>query len=154
MNGTAAELTTWYQRTFHGQADQVARIRREIAAHLDGCPAAADAVLIASELAANAVTHSDSQGEFITVRCQAYPDYVWIEVEDLGGAWHRHPPLAQLRPDHHQPALTPAPRGPGRPGTGTGPATSGRTSAAPVPAGGCATLAPLAPSVTHLWSSP
>src|SRR6516162_8767460 len=65
---------TWYQRTFHGRADQVGR---EIAAHLHGCPAAADAVLIASELAGNAVTHSASAGEFFTVRCQAYPDYVW-----------------------------------------------------------------------------
>jgi len=92
MSRTAAELTTWYQRTFHGRADQVARIRREIAAHLDACPAVEDAVLIASELASNAVTHSGSHGEFFTVRCQLYPDYVWIEVEDLGGEWHcRHP---------------------------------------------------------------
>jgi len=69
---------TWYQRTFHGRADQVGQVRREIAAHLHGCPAAADAVLIASELAGNAVTHSASAGEFFTVRCEAYPDYVWI----------------------------------------------------------------------------
>jgi hypothetical protein len=69
---------TWYQRTFHGRADQVGQVRREIAAHLHGCPAAADAVLIASELAGNAVTHSASAGEFFTVRCQAYPDYVSV----------------------------------------------------------------------------
>ncbi|HEY3810494.1 MAG TPA: ATP-binding protein, partial [Acidimicrobiales bacterium] len=54
---------------------------------LAGCPAADDAVLIASELAANAVTHSASAGEFFTVRCETHPDYVWIEVEDLGGPW-------------------------------------------------------------------
>ena len=92
MSRVAADVATWYQRTFCGRADQVARIRREIAAHLDGCPAADDAVLVASELAANAVTHSASQGEFFTVRCQVYSDYVWIEVEDLGAPWHCKPP--------------------------------------------------------------
>jgi anti-sigma regulatory factor (Ser/Thr protein kinase) len=91
MSKAAAEVATWYQRTFHGRADQVARVRREIAAHLDGCPAVDDAVLIVSELAANAVTHSASQGEFFTVRCEVYPDYVWVEVEDLGGPWHCRP---------------------------------------------------------------
>jgi anti-sigma regulatory factor (Ser/Thr protein kinase) len=48
--------------------------------------------LIASELAANSVVHSASAGEFFTVRCEAYPDYVWIEVEDLGGPWQLRPP--------------------------------------------------------------
>ncbi len=89
---SATATATWYQRTFHGRPDQVARVRREIAAHLDGCPAADDAVLIASELAANAVTHSASQGEFFTIRADAYPgSYVWIECEDLGGEWHPRP---------------------------------------------------------------
>jgi len=88
---TAAGSATWYQRTFCGRADQVARVRHQVAAHLDGCPAAADAVLVASELAANAVTHSASAGEFFTIRCEAYPDYVWIECEDLGGEWHCKP---------------------------------------------------------------
>ncbi len=92
MSRAAAEAATWYQRTFHGRADQVRQVRREIAAHLDGCPAADDAVLIASELAANSVLHSQSTGEFFTVRCQASPDYVWVEVEDLGGPWHPRPP--------------------------------------------------------------
>ncbi len=91
MSRAAAEAATWYQRTFHGQADQVSQVRREIARHLTGCPAADDAVLIASELAANSVMHSASGGEFFTVRCQAYPDYVWIEVEGLGGTWPRQP---------------------------------------------------------------
>ena len=92
MRSAAAQAATWYQRTFHGRADQLARVRREITAHLDGCPAASDAVLIASELAANAVTHSASAGEFFTIRCQAYPgSYIWIECEDLGGKWHPKP---------------------------------------------------------------
>ncbi len=88
---SATATATWYQRTFHGRADQVARVRREIAAHLDGCPAADDAVLIASELAANSVRHSASAGKFFTIRCQAYPGSIWIECEDLGGEWHRQP---------------------------------------------------------------
>jgi anti-sigma regulatory factor (Ser/Thr protein kinase) len=91
VSGAAAQAATGYQRTFHGRADQIARVRREIAAHLDGCPAADDAVLIASELAGNAVTHSASADEFFTVRCQAYPGYVWIECEDLGGTWQPKP---------------------------------------------------------------
>jgi hypothetical protein len=44
-------------------------------------------VLIASELAANALVHSASAGEFFTIRCEAYPAYVWVECEDLGGPW-------------------------------------------------------------------
>ena len=92
MSRAAAQAATQYQRTFHGRADQVAQVRREMAAHLGGCPAADDAVLIASELAANAATHSASAGEFFTLRCEAYPDYLWIECEDLGGPWHCQPP--------------------------------------------------------------
>lgn len=91
MSSAAAEAATRYQRTFHGRADQVAQVRREIAAHLNDSPAADDAVLIASELAANAVTHSASAGEFFTVRCEAYPDYLRVEVEDLGGTWDPKP---------------------------------------------------------------
>lgn len=46
MSSAAAQAATRYQRTFHGHAGQVARVRRDIAAHLDGCPAADDAVLV------------------------------------------------------------------------------------------------------------
>ena len=63
--------------------------RRAVARYLAGCPAADDAVLIASELASNAVLHSASRGEFFTVRAELHPDYVWVEAEDLGGPW-RH----------------------------------------------------------------
>ena len=80
------------EATYPGTADQVSRVRREVAAHLGNCPATADMVLIASELASNAILFSRSQGEFFTVRCHAYPDYVWVEVEDLGGPWHPRQP--------------------------------------------------------------
>ena len=93
MSSAAAEAATRYQRTFHGRAEQVSQVRRQVASYLAGCPAADDAVLIASrEMAANAVTffllHSRSAGEFFTVRCQVHADHVWVECEDLGGTWH------------------------------------------------------------------
>jgi hypothetical protein len=92
MSRAAAEAATQYQRTFHGRADEISQVRRDVASYLAGCPAADDAVLIASELAANSVVHSASGGEFFTVRCETYPDYVWIEVEDLGGPWQLRQP--------------------------------------------------------------
>jgi hypothetical protein len=78
---------TRYQRTYPGRADQVSQVRREIARHLSGRPAAEDAVLIASELAANAIIHTQSRGSTFTIRCHASPGQVRIEVEDLGGPW-------------------------------------------------------------------
>jgi anti-sigma regulatory factor (Ser/Thr protein kinase) len=47
-------------------------------------------VLLASELAANAVTHSRSghPGGVFTVRATLYHgDYAWVEVIDQGGVW-------------------------------------------------------------------
>jgi hypothetical protein len=88
MISAAAPMVTRYQRTFHGRADQVSQVRADITRYLGDCPAAADTVLIASELGTNAVVHSASDGEFFTVRCERHAGYVWIEVEDLGGPWH------------------------------------------------------------------
>jgi hypothetical protein len=86
MTSPAAQVATRYQRTFHGRADQVSQVRADITAHLGDCPAASETVLIASEIAANAVD-SASAGEFLTVRCERHAGYVWVEVEDLGGPW-------------------------------------------------------------------
>jgi len=83
----AAEPPARYQRTFPGRADQVARVRHEIAAYLAGCPAADEIVLVASELAANAIFHTQSRGASFTVRCQVSARAARIEVEDLGGPW-------------------------------------------------------------------
>ena len=80
---------TRHSGTYPGRADQVHHVRRAIARHLAGCPAADDAVLIASELAANAIVHSASRGQLFTVRAEVFPGYVWVEAEDLGGPWHR-----------------------------------------------------------------
>ena len=87
----AAEPLTPYQRTFGGRADQLSQIRREIAACLENCPAAADIIFIASELAANAILHTRSRGSTFHVRCQLSPGTARIEVEDLGGPWRPRP---------------------------------------------------------------
>jgi anti-sigma regulatory factor (Ser/Thr protein kinase) len=76
-----------YTGIYPGRADQLRHVRRAVARHLAGRPGADDAVLILSELAANAIVHSASRGQFFTVRAELYLDYVWVEAEDLGGLW-------------------------------------------------------------------
>ena len=83
---------TCYAGIYPGRADQVRHVRRAVARHLAGCPAADDAILIVSELAANAIVHSASRGQFFTVRAELFPDYVWVEAEDLGGPWRCRQP--------------------------------------------------------------
>ncbi len=76
---------------FAGRPDQVRRARHQVARYLSGHPSADDAILIMSELASNAVLHSGSKTGFFTTRVEVFPDYVWVEVEDLGGPWNLHP---------------------------------------------------------------
>jgi len=77
-------------RAFPAQADQIGQARKFLSRILAGCPVLDDVLLICSELATNAVLHSDSArpgGQF-TVRAEVREgDYVWIEVEDQGGRW-------------------------------------------------------------------
>ena len=87
----AHDQATRFQRTFHGRTDQISQVSRDIAAYLDNCPAAADLILIADELAANAILHTRSRGASFTVRCHPSPGQVRIEVEDLGGPWRQRP---------------------------------------------------------------
>jgi anti-sigma regulatory factor (Ser/Thr protein kinase) len=76
-----------YTGTFHGRAEEVSRVRRQVACHLGDCPAADDAVLAASELAANAVLHSRSRGAQFTIRVRLHPGHVTVECQDAGGPW-------------------------------------------------------------------
>lgn len=84
---TAAAMT--YQGTFHGRAEEVSRVRREVAGYLAGCPASDELVLIADELAANCILHTRSRGSSFRVRCELSPGSVRIEVEDMGGPWRK-----------------------------------------------------------------
>jgi len=83
-------VSTW-TREFAALPEQVGQARRFLADALGGCPAADDAVLCLSELAANSVLHSASRrsGGVFTVRAEIRRgDYVRIEVRDEGGAWN------------------------------------------------------------------
>jgi anti-sigma regulatory factor (Ser/Thr protein kinase) len=83
-----------YSQVFPGHADQVRAVRAALAQSLADGPMRDDAVLAASELAANAVLHSLSRepGGKFTVRIEIHPgDYLWLEVEDGGGPWDEHP---------------------------------------------------------------
>jgi anti-sigma regulatory factor (Ser/Thr protein kinase) len=88
----AVQAGTRYTGTFRGRAEEVRQVRREIAGYLGECPVADDMVLIASEIAANAILHTQSRGSTFTVRCHASLGQVRIEVEDLGGPWRSRNP--------------------------------------------------------------
>lgn len=78
--------------TYPGERGQPRLVRVAVASLLKGFPRADDAIVIASELAANAVVHSNSgaPGGQFTIRVEVRrSDYVWIEVEDQGGPWVR-----------------------------------------------------------------
>ena len=85
----ATATATSYEGTFHGRADEVARVRKEIAAYLGECPVVYDLVLIADELASNSILHTKSRGGFFRVRCELSPGSVRVEVEDMGGPWRK-----------------------------------------------------------------
>jgi serine/threonine-protein kinase RsbW len=81
-----------YTGTFGGRTDEAARVRRELAGYLGGCPVTADMILIADELAANAILHSHSRGASFDVRCELTPRAARIEIEDMGGPWRPRTP--------------------------------------------------------------
>jgi hypothetical protein len=58
---------------YPGRAGQLRHVRRAVASHLTGCAAADDAVLVASELVANAILHSRSRAGHFTVRTSCTP---------------------------------------------------------------------------------
>jgi hypothetical protein len=122
MPAPAHDQATTFQRTFCGRTDQVSQVRRNIATYLHNCPATDGLILIADELAANAILHTQSRGRTFTVRCQLYPRAARIEVEDLGGPWRSRQPSDRPHGLDIIAALT------GPDGWGTQPAsTGGRT---------------------------
>jgi anti-sigma regulatory factor (Ser/Thr protein kinase) len=76
--------------SFRGELAAVSQMRRWLRRALNRCPAADDVLLCASELAGNAVLHSNTRkpGGTFSVRAEVSPDeYVRIEVMDDGGHW-------------------------------------------------------------------
>ena len=79
-----------FERAYPGTADQLGQVRADLTEIAGQCPVIDELVLLASELAANAVLHSNSgrTGHGFTVRATLHPgDYAWVEVVDEGGAW-------------------------------------------------------------------
>jgi DNA-binding Xre family transcriptional regulator len=79
-----------FSRAYLGSPDQIRAVRGDLRGLLDGCPIADDAILCASELAANAALHSHSgrPGGTFTVRATlSSGEYVRVEVEDQGASW-------------------------------------------------------------------
>jgi serine/threonine-protein kinase RsbW len=88
---TAAPSLAW-SRAFDGCPRQIREARRFVAGVLDGCAVADDAILCVSELAANAVVHSNSRqpgGRFNVRVAIRRGDCVRVEVQDQGGPWNR-----------------------------------------------------------------
>lgn len=80
-------MTLTARRRFPGRQDQVGRARAFVGDVLSGCPQLFEAVLLTSELCANAVRHSRSGdgGTFEVTVCQR-PGSLRIEVRDDGSA--------------------------------------------------------------------
>jgi serine/threonine-protein kinase RsbW len=93
-----------FERDYPGTADQVRRVRADLTGIAGAYPIADELVLLASELATNAVLHTRSghPARTFTVRATLYPgDYAWVEVVDQGGAW-----TADMYDDEHGRGLT------------------------------------------------
>jgi anti-sigma regulatory factor (Ser/Thr protein kinase) len=76
-----------FQRSYPGEPWQVRQVREDITRAFNWCLTAGELVLVASELATNAIRHSRSgRGGQFTVTVRVRPgDFTWIGVEDQGG---------------------------------------------------------------------
>ena len=76
--------------TYPGRPKHVRQVRADARGLLAGFPATDEVILCLSEMATNAVLHSDSRrpGGTFTVRIENSPGaYIRFEVEDDGGPW-------------------------------------------------------------------
>ena len=81
-----------FERAYPGTISQPRQVRADLAKIATEFPAADDLLLLASELATNAVLHSESghPDQEFTVRATFYVGaYAWVEIIDAGGAWAR-----------------------------------------------------------------
>jgi hypothetical protein len=79
-----------FESAYPGTADQAKHVRADLARVAADCPVLDELVLLASELATNAIRHSRSghPDRTFTVRATLYPGQcVWVEVTDYGGTW-------------------------------------------------------------------
>ena len=82
------QLAVTQRSVFPGTPEHVGRVRRWLRANLGTCPAADDAILLASELVTNALEHSASgQGGSFTVAVHHRSADLRVEVTDQGGLW-------------------------------------------------------------------
>lgn len=83
-----------------GRLDQIREARALTARMLHGCPAADDTLLLISELATNACTHTASghPGGTFTVRIRTCPQLIHGEVEDQGSSWDGN--IGTAQPPH------------------------------------------------------
>ena len=72
-------------RTFAGSAEEIRSVRQFVGQCIAGCPVADDVILLASEIATNALRHTASgrDGTFI-VLVRAAEGCTRVEVHDLG----------------------------------------------------------------------
>ena len=97
----ATARTRAWHRTYPGLPAQARIVRADLRLLLAGCPAADDVLLLASELAANAIAHSDSgrPGGSFTVRLTHEPGCgVLAEVADQGSTWPGDLPVCAQPP--------------------------------------------------------
>jgi hypothetical protein len=90
-----------YLRSFPGRPDQVREVRAFLREVLAGRPRADDALIVGSELGANACLHSrtGAPGGVFTVRAEiSEGDYLYVAVEDDGGPWS--PRARDVIPEH------------------------------------------------------
>ena len=72
-------------RVFLGLREQVRDVREFVAQAIDGCPVADDVILLASEVAANAIVHTASgKGGTFTVAVRPGDRVIRVEVHDGG----------------------------------------------------------------------
>jgi serine/threonine-protein kinase RsbW len=96
-----AACTAAWQRTYPGLPAQSRILRAGLRPLLAGCPAADEVLLLASELAANALAHSDSGGPggIFTVRLAHRPGSgIRAEVADQGSPWPGDLPVSARSP--------------------------------------------------------
>ena len=84
---SSATATIPQARTFAGSPEEIRNVRHFVGQLIKGCPVEDDVILLASELATNAVRHTASgrDGTFC-VLVQAVGARVRVEVHDLGSA--------------------------------------------------------------------